>query len=198
MSESHAINPMNILLPEDYDTPMCVICQDTLSEYPIYKLPECNHEFHTHCIVTWFRHNNLTGTQLDGRCPCCGNTGINNFSDKIRGVSRWSRGFTEGEKYKFNLILKEAKKPDAPKLLTSLIEKYYKKEKRLKICEQEDKELRKSIKNEFVNYSFINKKRAQIRTRCWNARRAVNELKNDLLFFPIVPIIIPTPIDINS
>lgn len=39
MSESHAINPMNILLPEDCDTPMCVICHDTLSEYPIYKLP---------------------------------------------------------------------------------------------------------------------------------------------------------------
>jgi hypothetical protein len=195
MSNSHAINPMNVLLPEDYDTPICVICQGALSDHQTYKLPECNHEFHTHCIVTWFRHNGFTHIQEDGRCPCCGNNGINNY---VGGKKRGWMKFTEGEKFKFNFILNQAKKPDAPKALTSLVKKYYKKQEQLEMCEKEKKEFTKLLKTEPLVYSKAREKMCRTRTKCWNARRGVSELKNALLWFPIVPIIIPTPIDINS
>ena len=48
-----AINPLGVnLLPEnDEGEELCAICQDTLTGAPIYKLPECGHKFHTHCIV---------------------------------------------------------------------------------------------------------------------------------------------------
>ena len=143
MSESHAINPMNVLLPEDYDEPICVICQESLSQYQTYKLPECNHEFHTHCIVTWFRHNNYTDNQQDGRCPCCGNAGINNNNNR-QGRS-WMK-CSKGEKSKLNFILKEGKKPNAPKILTDLISKYYKKQEQLNLCEEKKRDFKKTLK----------------------------------------------------
>ena len=104
-----SINPLNILLPENSDQPICVICQENLSDHPSYKLPECNHEFHTHCIVTWFRHYNFLESNSDGRCPCCGNTGINNLSTNKKWYNR-SIHTSLAEKTKLRFILKEAKK----------------------------------------------------------------------------------------
>jgi len=189
ISESHAINPMNVLLPEDYDEDICVICQESLSQCQTYKLPECNHEYHTHCIVTWFRHNNYTNNHQDGRCPCCGNAGINNNNNQ-RG-KYWM-------KTKLNFILKEGKKTNAPKILTNLISKYYKKQEQINSCEENKKKFKKTLKNELVNYSCARQKIAQNQTNWWNARRSLNTIKDELISFPIVPIIIPTPIDINS
>ena len=31
---------------------ICVICHDNLGEQYVYTLPECNHKFHTNCIMT--------------------------------------------------------------------------------------------------------------------------------------------------
>ena len=47
----------------------CSICLENI-ENNEYNLPECNHNFHTNCIITWFRagHN---------CCPLCRNNGIN-------------------------------------------------------------------------------------------------------------------------
>ena len=33
---------------------MCSICHEELNG-DIYTLPECNHKYHTNCIITWFR-----------------------------------------------------------------------------------------------------------------------------------------------
>ena len=49
---------------------VCMICREELSNAPVYKLPECGHQYHTHCIISWFRNG-------DSRCPYCGNNGIN-------------------------------------------------------------------------------------------------------------------------
>lgn len=197
MSNLHALNPMNVLLSEDSEAPICVICQDVLNKHQTYKLPECNHEFHTHCIVTWFRHHGLSDIQEDGRCPCCGNNGINNLSNKRHPPRRWCRG-TEGEKYKFNFIMREAKKPDAPKELKKLLEKYNKKKNEFDLCIQKKNDLTQSLKNELVNYSKTKSAIGKARTNIWNARRTFYELKRVITHFPIIPLIIPTPIDINS
>ena len=42
----------------------CAICQESCSEYgQTYKL-ECGHEFHSHCIINWFRSGPKS-------CPIC-------------------------------------------------------------------------------------------------------------------------------
>ena len=69
MSHNNAINLLNIN-PVGED--ICTICQYNLGDKSnIYRLPECHHDFHTNCIVTWFRCG-------QNSCPLCGNKGINN------------------------------------------------------------------------------------------------------------------------
>jgi len=37
---------------------MCQICMEPMDDITkVYKLSECNHEFHTDCIVNWFRND---------------------------------------------------------------------------------------------------------------------------------------------
>ena len=42
----------------------CVICMDDENKDTFYTIPECNHNFHTNCIMSWFRSGKKT-------CPCC-------------------------------------------------------------------------------------------------------------------------------
>tara|TARA_B100000900_G_C20559538_1_gene708263 strand:+ start:822 stop:1403 length:582 start_codon:yes stop_codon:yes gene_type:complete len=50
-------------------TDICAICRETLDDNSqVFMLPECEHKFHTECIVHWFRYGRQT-------CPLCNNTG---------------------------------------------------------------------------------------------------------------------------
>ena len=42
------------LVEQNNDEDICVICQDVLDngEDHIYRLPECDHGYHTNCIMT--------------------------------------------------------------------------------------------------------------------------------------------------
>ena len=51
----------------------------------IYELPECEHTFHTNCIMHWFRTDHNT-------CPLCQNTGIN-YQNAFQQAN--SSGFAE-------------------------------------------------------------------------------------------------------
>ena len=41
----------------------CSLCKISLTDKPNYKL-HCNHDFHTGCIIDWFRFQSY-------QCPCC-------------------------------------------------------------------------------------------------------------------------------
>ena len=49
-----SINLLNLELDDSED--QCMICHDPLSSAQVYKLPECGHEYHTHCAIAWFRN----------------------------------------------------------------------------------------------------------------------------------------------
>ena len=63
------------------DNDICVICREKLKNSQYYSLPECNHKFHTDCIISWFR-------QGIKRCPLCNNKGLygtnNYFTCNVR------------------------------------------------------------------------------------------------------------------
>ena len=44
----------------------CVICTENLEGENVHTLPECNHQFHTQCIISWFQQG--THTKV---CPLC-------------------------------------------------------------------------------------------------------------------------------
>ena len=46
----------------------CSICLEE-NDMQIYTLPECNHSFHTNCILAWFRKGNKS-------CPLCKDQGV--------------------------------------------------------------------------------------------------------------------------
>ena len=65
---TQSLNILNISTPALEE---CGICREELECSQCYTLPECNHRYHTNCIISWFRNG-------DSRCPYCGNKGINN------------------------------------------------------------------------------------------------------------------------
>ena len=75
---TNAINMLNIDVNPNEE---CMICKEELQCSQCYTLPECNHTYHTNCLITWFRNG-------DSRCPYCGNKGINNKDASLTRLDR--------------------------------------------------------------------------------------------------------------
>jgi hypothetical protein len=93
--------------------------------------------------------------------------------------------------------MREAKKPDAPIDLIKLVKKYSMAKESYAVTEADLKALKDKIKTEPVNYTETGAKIKKLRRECWRKARVVEECQQAITWFPIVPIIIPTPIDIN-
>ena len=92
-------------------TEICPICQDSL-EGALYTLPECNHTFHTNCIMTWFR-----APSGNNKCPLCNDCGINKLQD-LKNVS-WDSRAAALENY--NSVRRYSRKKEAPKELKKMV-----------------------------------------------------------------------------
>lgn len=202
-----AFNPLDVNLPNEEEN-ICIICHDSLNSAQTYTLPECKHKFHTHCIITWFRHRacyelSLDGcrkNEVDGKCPLCGNTGINNVSlPATASMSYYKRcGFlTIREKHNFSINMKEGKKKDAPPLIKRYIKKLDDVQKKYNTFKEEERVFKKSLKSEEVNYGETKKKIVDYSRKLWKLRGQITKIKKDIAAFHIVPLIIPMPIDIN-
>lgn len=198
-----SINLLEVPIPDDN---ICCICHDTLNSSQIYTLPECKHSFHTHCIVTWFRHRGsldfaeIGATKMvDGKCPLCCNKGINHRSNGH--VAGWNnyRGvyLSKVNLLRFKTNKKFIKGINAPKELKQLYNKLLEKEEKFKTVAEQEKEYRKTIQSNNVNYNETKKTLLQFRRLRWGAARQLNAIKRAISSLPIVPLIIPTPIDIN-
>ncbi len=198
-----SINSLNV---DNTDEDICCICHDTLGAYQTYTLPECKHTFHTHCIVTWFRHrgsnisNSMHGMSLekqtDGNCPLCGNCGINN---KTKLKSRRYRGFyfTNVDQEKFTRNKKYIRGEDSSNELKTLYKKLQDAQQKYNLFIDEQKEFKKSIKEKNVNYEETKKIVDKFRKDKWVKLRQLNTVKKTIANLPVIPLIIPTPIDIN-
>jgi len=196
-----ALNLFNIQLQENDEDggEKCMICHEGLSTAPTYALPECKHAYHTHCIVTWFRHRPQEGTlgsSSDGKCPYCGNRGINNIKNHEQSTHRY-HCLTSSHRENLKFLKKYSKKPNAPKQLTNLIKKADIQEQALLDYKKEQTELKKLLKTELVNFSETKKKLTSFRHIQWRKRMALRKTQKAIAQFPVIPIIIPLPIDIN-
>jgi len=86
----------------------CCICLEKM-ENNKYKIPECKHEFHNECLLTYFRVSNNTS------CPLCRNIRQSSNLKTILNYSRRKNAnkkiVNEVKKYKeFQMLEKEIKK----------------------------------------------------------------------------------------
>tara|TARA_A200000113_G_C8823861_1_gene341390 strand:- start:133 stop:726 length:594 start_codon:yes stop_codon:yes gene_type:complete len=190
-------NPFNVQINNEEGEDICVICQEALKLHPTYMLPECHHKFHTHCIVTWFRaqtseENDVVG----GRCPSCGDRGVNCRRRRRRWHSRLYGGdpqFTS----QLALMRKESRKEGAPSQLVKLVKQEHEAVEHIKETNEKRKEYEEYLSNHSVNFKEAKDKRRALRREYHNAFRKHGRIQTAIYNFPIVPIIIPTFVDIN-
>lgn len=141
---------MSIVTKEN-DENNCPICFECLDSKSAYKL-ECGHEFHSECIIQWFRYPENGGT-----CPMC----------RSAGRSLRNKSFMDRKACLKNNIA-FSKRVGAPKHLKTLVKRYktMQKKRRERLAEfrawkkSEDglrfKELhkiyRKGLRNQWAGY----------------------------------------------
>ncbi len=166
----------------------CMICKVPLKEQECYTLPECHHKFHTNCIVTWFRCG-------DGRCPYCGDRGINhddNKSSKFRYHRRNRNGIITNPV--LTEIIKYIKKNEVPVFMEKMLERYENMKEDYINIKREQNEYRKSLKEVEVKYFDVKKKINYYRSRIWEKRCQYIRVCDELMMLPIHKIIIPAPV----
>ena len=138
---------------------ICTLCNILLSDKQNYKL-NCQHEFHTECIINWFRDKSYY-------CPCCSNvTNVNTISqtDTFIGYLNYIDYQIEIAKTKhilpsFRFASNEARKKNAPTQLKRLYNSY----KRLLANHKEKKiEFDKYKETDLKEYNVMKKKHRKI------------------------------------
>jgi hypothetical protein len=192
-----AIDLLNLNINPDDE---CMICKESLNDYPCYCLPECNHKYHTHCLISWFRNG-------DSRCPYCGNKGINNkpenkISTHRRRVRPRAILTNNDNQYildlkKFINLKKNKDNPQAIKILKQL-DDIKKLEIKFNNLKKEFKEYKKKLKTEPVNYETTQKTLRKYKTDIYNLKFKIRDKQLTLIDNSyIIPLIVPIPIDIN-
>uniref|UniRef100_A0A6C0E401 RING-type domain-containing protein n=1 Tax=viral metagenome TaxID=1070528 RepID=A0A6C0E401_9ZZZZ len=145
------------------ETNICSLCKISLTDKPNYKL-NCGHDFHTGCIIDWFRFQSY-------QCPCCyndaqlyNNSNISNnqvvFTNYLTYIDEQLAYAKKNYIYpSFRFASNEARKKNAPPQLKRLYASY----KRLLANHKEKKvELDNYKANELKEYNVMKKKHRKI------------------------------------
>lgn len=192
----------------DGDAPVCAICHDPLETAQAYTLPECQHRFHTHCIVTWFRHCHGTAYAVAGQdapCPYCMNRGINNGANQSveRRPRRYGYGYYGGStrvierERLLRRYLRDRPDADGAASIVRMLDRVRAARRARTEALAEQADLRKKLKGEPVQYFEAQHDLQAARRRMFRRHTQYRHAARELLDFPVLPLIIPTPIDIN-
>ena len=196
-NNNNIVNLINLLNIKDTpieDYEQCAICKDDIDCMQKCKLPECGHEFHVNCIISWFRNG-------DSRCPYCGNKGLNHcekHNSQRRGYNYWSRTPYYSQKLQDLRTYAYSKKNQDNKIakkLRSQFERVKKSREKLNQHVSEFAEFKKKIKTEDSNYSETRAKMVNYRRKRWTLTRQVRCAEENILETSyVVPLIIPMPV----
>ena len=117
------LNVINIRDVHQHSDPTCPICLDNIEPHNSHTIQQCNHTFHTSCIIDWFRNNH--------RCPMCRDNGFprpNDLSESLQNLSRAAENkvyYLQHFRYGRIKLLKEiARYQDCPPKLKELMNQY--------------------------------------------------------------------------
>lgn len=187
-----ALNILNISAPASEE---CMICREELECEQCYTLPECNHKYHTNCLISWFRNG-------DPRCPYCGNKGINNKSIDI-AAQYTSKYYALQYKTQSLIDIKKfinLKKYDNNKRCLE-IRKQFEKIKMLEDNYRNEslklRELQKSLKETPALYNEVKKNIMAYRSKKWKITKQIRDEKFRIVANSyIIPLIIPMRVDV--
>lgn len=158
---------------------LCVIIEseDVDNCKKCYRLPECNHVFHTECIIHWFRQGRKT-------CPMCNNNGAVADIQNTRTSSHYSMF---GRARDISYALRFAKTDRASPELKKTVEKYRKLSDTLK----DKKSKLKEAQNEVGVFKEIKKKVYKLRTAVWKCNSNIRTIRLRIeRLFPVEKVII--------
>ena len=188
---THSLNILNISTPIHEE---CGICREELECGQCYTLPECNHKYHTNCIIPWFRYG-------ESRCPYCGNKGINyTNNDSLRHVR--GKYFTTRFETQMLADIKKyvfLKKNDTDKRCLETRNRFEK----IKVLEEKYRtesnnmrELQKSLKETPAIYNEAKKIIMGYRNKKWKISRQIRLERLKIINNSyIIPLIIPMKVD---
>ena len=104
---------------------------------------------------------------------------------------------TRRDNVQYNINRDFGRRKDAPAVLTKEIDKLKTKENEFEEFKKEIKEFRKEIKENPVNYNETQQKLYSYNRKKWTMARGIARIKKRIASYPIVPLIIPKPVDIN-
>lgn len=142
---------------------ICAICLDNINNLPIHTLSECNHKFHSTCLIESLRVN--TG------CPLC--RGQNNNENYYYRRS-------DGTILRHILSFCKSKKNTCKKLKT-LVKRYEK-------IRDNNKQMTKDFKTFRNKYKDILKKRQDFLRKKWTSYHKLQRIKRSIISIPIQPI----------
>ena len=134
------------------DSRDCSICRHDSPDMSFHVLP-CQHEFHTNCIIQWFRSG------VDS-CPLCRNVGETNMSC----WDIWERA---------TYLRRMARRKDAPPELVNLVNALRRTEERLTKAKKEACQYKRRHKR-------VHKRQRELDCKRWRAHRSKRTLRRRL------------------
>ena len=171
---------------------ICAICHENLGEENVYNLPECSHQFHTNCIMTWFRAGHNT-------CPLCNNKGINATRAQINEQANhghWAKRMKYLKLY--TVVSKKSRKKSASKEMKKEVEKVRNYNKKFLEFKKKKKEWLKSKHDNKTARQIMTHGR-ELRRKTWGMQRTLNNKKRIVGYLYgdcITNIIIPEKVNI--
>ena len=172
---------------------ICAICHDCLGTNNVYKLPECSHNYHTNCIMTWFRLGHTS-------CPLCNNKGINvTYSNAVEHVTINSN-HNSALQYEIMYagVYKLSKQKDAPLQLKKDVRKVKAYVEKIKKQKEKRREWLKSIPENMTCRQILTR-HVYFRRRRWKMSQTLRIKKRAYGWMygsSIINIIIPKKVNV--
>jgi hypothetical protein len=170
------INP-NDVIQSELEPELCAICCEPMEDN-IYEIPECKHQYHTNCIIDWFRLGK-------SRCPYCNTnyTLLNQNNNSYNNYGSHRQLLKEGYKDIYNY----SKRKNANKKIKKKVKRISDLNKAYKEIIKQISDLKKSD-NSYKNVKILLNK---LRPKQWRLDRKIRNAKQKLLTeVNIVPILI--------
>lgn len=185
---NNVLETLNTISQDNNCQEICCICQDILDNgEQIYELPECNHMYHTNCIMTWFRAQNIA-------CPYCANPGTLNEKPTPRRSYGYYGGYNNAlrlmETNRYKMIIKILNKKDVPKDLKKLHATLKTSLSIYTNLRKDISEFKKNVKKQLTYENAIKQTESQLR-KIRTLGLKINKTVQNIIDYPIVPIIIP-------